>query len=374
LAADRALRLAFLGNPNAVHLRRWLRFFAARGHEVVLLDGFGFEIAPGLDERIRVERYDARGSVRLPLLQSLHSRRTLRRLLAQLDPDVVHAHYLRRYGHQAGIAGHHPYVISTWGSDVLLASPRRRGRWWDWLSLRRADLVTAVSPYMRDAAIRAGARPERVEIVQFGVDMARFAPAPVPRDTLARLGIGERPYILSPRAIRPLYRHETVIDAVATLPTEVGLVMTGLGADPDYLGQLRARIAANGLAERVSVLDVVPDEDLPALYRAARVVVSVPASDSFPISLLEAMACGTPIVAGDLPAVTSMLRDVTPDSIVPTGDPSALAAALRRALDLPDDERRRLGAALRESIGFADYEANMRRMEDLYRGLAGRGS
>jgi L-malate glycosyltransferase len=375
VASTAPLRLAYLGNPNAVHLRRWLGYFADHGHEVHLLDGFGFEIAPGLNERIRVERYDARGRLRIPLAPTLHSRRALRRLLDRLQPDVVHAHYLRRYGYQAGIAGYHPYVISTWGSDVLLRSPTSwRGRWWDWLTLSRADLVTGVSDHMRAAAIRAGARPERVEIIQFGVDMQRFSPAAVPPETLARLGIGDRPFVLSPRAIRPLYRHETVIGAFAQLPADYDLVMTGLGADPAYLARLRSQIAESGVTDRVTVLGEVPDEDLPALYRAARVVVSVPASDSFPISLLEAMACGTPIVAGDLPAVVSVLRDVSAESIVPSGDVAALATALRRALELGEVERARLVGVLRSSVAYADYDTNMRHMEDLYRALASRRS
>jgi L-malate glycosyltransferase len=369
--SEQRLRLAFLGNPNAVHLRRWLAFFAGRGHEVFLLDGFGFEIAPGLDQRIRIERYDARGRLRIPLVPSLHSRRVLRHLLGRLRPDVLHAHYLGRYGHQAGLAGFHPYVISTWGSDVLRArAVSRRGRWLGRRTLRHADLVTAVSGHMRSAAIEAGARPDRIEIVQFGVDLKRFSPGRVPNETLRRLGLAERPFVFSPRGIRPLYRHERIIDALARLPDRFGLVMTGHGADGDYLGRLERQMAELGVADRIQILYGISDEDLPDLYRAARVVVSVPESDSFPISLLEAMACSTPVVAGDLPALREVLEPVAPESLVPDSDAGALVIALRRALTMPDHERRSLGERLRSHVSYADYETNMLRMEQLYGRLA----
>nr|MBA2265994.1 glycosyltransferase [Chloroflexota bacterium] len=160
-AADR-LSLAFIGNPGHILVRRWVTFFARRGHEVAVLEGFGNGTSAELGEGIRVIRYDARGTIRLPFASALHARRVVRRILRDLDPDVVHAHTVRPYGWQAGLAGHHPYVVSTWGSDVLMPLPGWRARFWQRRTLSRADLVTAVSPYMRDAAIRDGARADRV--------------------------------------------------------------------------------------------------------------------------------------------------------------------------------------------------------------------
>jgi L-malate glycosyltransferase len=365
------LRLAFVGNPNSVHLRRWLAFFARRGHEVHLLDGFGFDIEPGLENGIETHRYSARGRIRIPLWPSMHSRRVLGRLLQRLRPDVVHGHFVTRYGHQVGLAGYHPYVISAWGSDVLLEAGRSwRSRWLTRLTLRRADLVTAVSNYVRAAAVAAGARPDRIEIVQHGIDLDRFSPGTASAETLRRLGLGERPFILSPRAMRPLYRQEMIIQAFARLPDGFGLVMTARGADPEYRSRLERQAADRGVAHRVQIIDGVSEADLPELYRAARVVVSVPQSDSFPISLLEAMACATPVVAGDLPAVREVLEGVTPESLVPSADVGALTSALGRTLELSESERSAIGSRLRSRVAYADYETNMLRMEELYLRLA----
>lgn len=362
------MRLAFIGDPNSVHVRRWMAFFLDRGHEIFLLEGFGAEIRPGLDPRVRVERYQAHGRYRLPLLSLIQTRRNLRRALDRIRPDVLHAHFVRRYGWQAGLAGFHPLVVSGWGSDVLVGSLRTwRVRWRDRQTLRAADLVTVVSPFMRDAIIANGARAERVELVHHGVDTARFTPGPAKHELA-----GHR-VILSPRAIRPLYRHETVIAAFATLAEDTVLVMSALDADPVYLGRLREQMRDLGVTERVRVLDRIGEEDLPGHYRSASVVVSVPESDSFPVTLLEAMACGTPIVAGDLPPIRAVLEPLAPETLVPIGDPAALAAAITRTLDLNPPARDALASVLREHVvRTADYEANMSRMEELYRRLVDR--
>lgn len=360
---DRPLRLAFVANPTHVLVERWLNFFARRGHEVTVLDGFGFPDPRGLDERVRVIRYDARGTIQLPLAPTLHARRTLRRLLAELRPDVVHAHSLKRYGWQVGVAGWHPYIISTWGSDVLLPPAGPQARFWNRWTMHRADLVTAVSHVMRQAAIRAGARAERVVQVHFGVDTVRFSPAA----TTARAGT---PLVFSPRAIKPIYNHETILTAFAELDTDVRMVMTGRNADAAHLEAMTRRMAELGIRERVEIVDDISDDAMLSLYRSATVVVSVPLSDSFPISLLEAMACGTPVVAGDLPAVRAGLEDVVPDWIVPTRSVDAVTAALRRAIAMEPSERARIGEALRQRALESDHEANMLRMETLYRNLA----
>lgn len=367
------LRLAFIGNPTSVHLQRWVNFFADHGHRVWVLDGFAAPPTTGLHPLVELVRYDAWGRIRLPGIPVLHARRELRRILRELKPDVLHAHSVKRYGWQAALAGFHPYVISTWGSDVLLRGESWRSRFWHRRALSRADLVTAVSSYMSDAAMAAGARRDRVVEIQFGVDTRRFTPADVPASTLERLGVHAAPFVLSPRGMRPLYNHETITAAFATLGTPHQLVMTGRNADAEYLERLLAELARQGAAERVRVIDDVSDDDMLVLYQSAGVVVSAPVSDSFPITLLEAMACGTPIVAGDLPPVRAVLEDLVPEALVPTFDMAEMAAAMRRALELTPDARHRLAMALRERVvATADYETNMLRMEELYRGLAAR--
>ena len=367
---ERPLRLGFLAEPNSVHTRRWIGWFARAGHEVHLIDPFDARIDAGLPPEIIVHRLDPPAGP--PVIGLVRRRRMLRAAMERIGIEVLHAQFIRRYGWQGALSGFHPLVVSPWGSDLLQVRRRSlRTRWWNCFALRSADLVTVSSEGMRAAAIGAGARAERIELVHHGVDTTRFSPASAGRD--------RPPRILSVRAIGPLYRQETVIDAVARLADDglrPELVMSRLGANAAYLAHLEERARERGIADQLIILDAVSHDELPALYQSGDVLVSIPETDSFPVTLLEAMACGLPAVVSDLPAVTPVYGQIDPiaaELIVPVGDASATAIALRRALRLEDDERARLGARLRDFVvATADYDAHMARMEGLYQGLAGR--
>jgi glycosyltransferase involved in cell wall biosynthesis len=368
--SGRPIRLAFLGDPNSVHVRRWLAYFVEHGHEVTLLEGFGTEVEPGLDARIRVERFRA-GRSRIPGLGGWRTRRSLRAALERVGAELLHAHFVRRYGWQAAASSFHPLVVSGWGSDVLVKRLRTwRVRWRDRWTLRGADLVTVTNAFMRDAIVANGARRARVALVQHGVDTSRFHPGPADAGILDRHGLGGNRIVLSHRAIRPLYRHDVVLSAFAVATDDAILAMSALGADPRTLDEVRRRASELGIANRVLILDRIGPEELPDVYRAAAVVVSVPESDSFSVTLQEAMASGVPLVVGDLPPTRAVLAEVSPQSLVPIGDVEATAIALRRALEASPDDRERTAVAMRAwAVREADYEANMSRMETLYRGL-----
>lgn len=371
--SDRPLRLAYVGDPNSIHVRRWMTFFAERGHGVTLLEGFGAAIEPGLDERIGVERFTAARS-RIPGIGARRTGAALRAVLARVGPDILHAHFVRRFGWQAASAGFHPFVLSGWGSDVLVKGLRtRRVRWRDRRALSAADLVTVTNAFMRDAIVANGAEASRVALVQHGVDTDRFKPGAGGEAFRSALGIGTAPLVLSPRAIRPLYRHETVLAAFAAATNDAILVMSALDADPVTLASVHRQAGELGIADRVRILDRIAADQLPDAYRAAAVVVSVPQSDSFPVTLQEAMSSGVPLVVGDLPPTRAVLDPLLPEALVPIGDVAATSARLRQTLSLDAAARERVASILRGwAVREADYATNMRRMERLYRELLGR--
>ena len=179
--------------------------------------------------------------------------------------------------------------------------------------------------------------------------------------------------MFSPRAIAPNYRPDVVVDAFAALPASLTLVMTTRSADAETLAATRERIERHGLGDRVVLLpEPVDDETMLALFRSAEAVVSVPESDAVSISVLEAMACGRPVVASDLPGTREHLGAAAPELIVPAGDASATADALRAVLEMPPGARDELGGRLRAAvISRADRRRSVDHMDALYRRLAG---
>ena len=373
--AEDRLKIAFLGDPSSIHMRRWVNYFAGRGHAVTLLMPADLPVDPGLAPSVavvRFTRFSARG--RFPPASFLRARRSLRRALAQVRPDILNAHYLTANGWHAWISGFHPYVLTLWGSDVFLTPGASRDFGaYARLAIRAADMVMVNSEALRRGALGLGAAPDRTEMVQWGVDLTRFLPGPDPAALRARLGFQGRRVVLSPRGLAPIYRQNVVVEAFATLPQDVVLLLTARNPFPQDLEAIRGKIDELGLSDRVVIQAGISDAEMPDYYRLADVVVSIPVSDSTSAAILESLASGLAVVAADLPSVREWLHDLDPALLVPADDPASTAAALARALDRDPKEKALMGRRARAVVEERADEAKcLARVEALYLRLAGR--
>jgi glycosyltransferase involved in cell wall biosynthesis len=365
-AAER-MTLAYLGDPNSVHVRRWLAYFADRGHAVHLLTSTGEAVHEPLDPRIHLHPFRAWPRLRIPGASRFVTSVSLRLVLRQIRPDVLHAHYLSRYGWAARMSGFRPYVVTVWGSDVLASPMKPSAATWARRTLSGAALVTGVSMDLLRAAVELGAKPNLTRVVQFGVDPERFTPGPAPADLRQRLDLEGRRVVLSPRGMSDLYRHEVAVQALAELPEDVVLVLIKWQSDPAYVAVLERVIADLELGHRVRFVPAIPHDQMADTYRLADVVVSLPRTDAFPVTALEAMACGIPIVMGDVPSALEGLGAVDPSGVVPGDDPAAVAAAVRARLELAPDARMDLGRRLRDAaIERGDVNRSLLAMERFY--------
>jgi glycosyltransferase involved in cell wall biosynthesis len=298
----------------------------------------------------------------------------MRAALRDIDPDVLHAHYLTGYGWLARIAGFHPYVVTTWGSDVYRTAPSSaKTRLFARMTLGSADLVTADSQDLAETSIRFGARRDRTRIVQFGVDTKAFAPGQAPAALREAFGLGDRRVIFSPRAITPTYRHEVLLRAMPRLPEDIVAVFVQFNAHAPTLANLEALAIELGVRGRVRFVDAISHADMPSYLRLADIVVSLPDTDGTPVSVLEAMAVGRPVVVTDLPSLREWLADIDPDALVPPGDPERVAEAIRMHLERDPAATALIAERARMRVTErADQDESLGRVERQYRALAER--
>jgi glycosyltransferase involved in cell wall biosynthesis len=201
-------------------------------------------------------------------------------------------------------------------------------------SVRRADVILADSQSTRSDVIELlRVDPGRVEVLYPGVE-ERFQP--VPKDALAavrrRYCLPER-FVLSLGTLQPRKNYERLIEAFALLRhearTEAKLVIVG-GLGWMYEGIAR-RVAELELSDEVLFPGYVSDEDLPALYSLADLFAFPSLYEGFGLPALEAMACGTPVVASNVSSLPEVVGDaaLTVDPL----DVSALAEAMSRSLN-----------------------------------------
>jgi glycosyltransferase involved in cell wall biosynthesis len=222
-------------------------------------------------------------------------------------------------------------------------------------SARAADHVIAISRATRDDLVRhAGVRPDKVTVIYHGLS-ERFRPIADPAivgAARARYGIGER-YFLYLGTLQPRKNLERLIEAFAEVlkrlsveTLERSTLQLVIAGKRGWLTEAIERRAAQlGLAGQVFFTGYVPDEDVPALLSGALAFAFPSLYEGFGMPVLEAMACGAPVLAAN----TSSLPEVAGDAallVAPT-DTAAIAAALMRLADEPvlRDELRKRGLA-----------------------------
>jgi glycosyltransferase involved in cell wall biosynthesis len=240
------------------------------------------------------------------------------------------------------------------------------------LSARLADRVIAVSETVaRDVRRYLPAAAPKLHVVREGVS-GRFAPAPDGAVAACRARYGlTRPYLLHVGRLDPGKNLRVLLLALATLRDQGlphDLVLAGpSGWKHDGFYRLLRDL---GLSDRVKALGYVPDEEMAALYSGADVFVFPSLYEGFGLPPLEAMACGTPVVASSRSAMPEVLGDAA--LLVEPQDVSAVTGAVRRVLEDGALRSRLREAGLQRAAGYS-WEAAARATVEVYRRAAGEG-
>ncbi len=234
-----------------------------------------------------------------------------------------------------------PWKADQLGTGYLVST------WAERLAVERADRVIAVSAQMRaDILANFRVEPERVVVLHNGVDAEAFTRTER-RDALDRHGVRE-PYALFVGRISEQKGIFQLLDAARQLPEGVQLVLCASSPDtPELLTRLQTAVSGRPQIRWVNAM--LPVEEVVQLYSHAAVFVCPSIYEPFGIINLEAMACGTPVVASRVGGIPEVVQDGETGWLVEPGDPAALARALQAALADPA-RARRMGAAGRRRV------------------------
>ena len=249
--------------------------------------------------------------------------------------DAIDAHYFYPDGVAAVWLGRRfglPVVVTARGSDIgqipAYALPRRLIQG----AIAGSAAMITVSAALKDALVALGAPPDKVTVLRNGVDTALFHP-PVDREAARRaLGVSRKTLISVGLLIERKGHHHT-IQAMTQLP-DFDLMIAGEGPDRD---KLQAQIARLGLTDRVRLLGARPHAELPGLYGAADASVLASSREGWANVLLESMACGTPVVASNIPGNPEVVRTRAAGLIVRDNTPDGIAAGVRALFSPPPD-------------------------------------
>jgi len=261
--------------------------------------------------------------------------------------DVIHVHYSLPHATAALLAREitgTPYVVTLHGSDVTILGSDPAYLPVNSYAVQRADAVTAVSDFMRgEAYARLGITQEATVIPNF-VDPEVFSPVPCER---TERGDERDVVIIHISNFRPVKRIQDLIYAMSMVVKRAAnarLVLVGDGPERHDVERLIDRLDL-----RRNVLVTGFRSDVPHMLRCSDVLVLCSESESAPLTLLEGMSSGLPVVATSVGGIPEMVRDGFNGFLVPPKNPEALAAKL---IELNEDKQlgKRLGKAARRTV------------------------
>jgi glycosyltransferase involved in cell wall biosynthesis len=300
-----------------------------------------------------------------PLTLYRAMRRALRRIIdSGQEVDIIDAHYFYPDGVAAVWLAQEfdlPVVVTARGTDLSLipnfAIPRRMIQ----RAAAKADGLITVCDALRDSLVRLGVSAERIEVLRNGVDLDLFRP--IERvQARVRLGISRRT-LGSVGHLIERKGHHHVIQALVEMP-DTDLIIIGNGPERRSLETLASQL---GVHNRVRFLGSIDQIQLREVYNVLDALVLASSREGWANVLLEAMACGTPVVASPVWGTPEVVTEPEAGVLMPTIDAAGVVAAVKRLFETPPER----SATRRFAEGF-DWASTTRGQVALFREVLAR--
>lgn len=327
------MRVVLLSPASAIHSVRWANGLAQAGVEVHLIGIH--DSAHVLDPNVTVHRLPYSAPVGYAL--SAHQ---LKKLLRHIQPDLLNAHYATGYGLLARLSQFKPLLLSVWGSDVYdFPAHSAVHRWLLRGNLKAATAIGSTSHCMARQTARTYPHPHTF-ITPFGVDEVRFSPRQTSK-------VDDTVVIGTVKSLASRYGIDVLLRAYALVKQQLGgtvktrLEIWGTGPDAQALQGLAHQL---GISGNVVFRGWVAHDKVPEALHELDIYVALSRAESFGVAILEACACGKPVVVSDAEGPAEVTVSGKTGLVVPKDDPKSAADAMVKLI---------LNPSLRVAMGDA---------------------
>ncbi len=223
-------------------------------------------------------------------------------------------------------------------------------------AIREADGCICVSHFLKELALDHGADPTKTIVIHNAIDASRFFPGNK-QEVRAQLGLPLRlPIVVSIGHLILRKRHHVLVDAFSEVVKHYpGAHLVVIGSDsfaPNYARDLRRRVAARGLLESVRFAGNIPASEIGRWLQAADVFALGTQREGCCNAILEALACGLPVVTTPVGDNSYFVKEGENGYLVPVDDAPAMASAIVRALSISQWDPN----AISRSLGVGDWD------------------
>lgn len=355
------MKVCYLADINSIHTKKWCEFFKAKGHDISVIsltDGHmkGINV---YSLNLDLNKVQTRGVFyKLRYLFQIHR---VKKLIREINPDILHAHYATSYGLLGVLSNHHPFIISVWGSDVfefpnkgLISKNILK------YNLRKSDIVLSTSKIM--AMETKKYTNKHIEITPFGVDIDFFKP-------INRNHSSQNLVIGTVKSLEEKYGIEYLIKAFAILRKKYNNITLEIAGDGTQKIKLQELAQSLKVDKYIKFLGKISSDKVVEVFNKIDIAVFPSLQESFGVAAVEAQACGTPVIANDVGGLPEATKPNHSSILVSKENVEELSNAIEKLI-LDEKLRMTMGVNGRKFVeNNYNIEKNFENVEEIYNKL-----
>ena len=362
------MKVLLLSDAYSIHTIKWAKSLSKKEIEIAIfsLNCNENEVNPyqqnnSIKVYYCIDKNAKKRSSGFAKLSYLSALPALKKVIKEFKPDIVHAHYASSYGLLGALADFHPFIISVWGSDVFdFPNISFLHKVIIKYNLSKADKILSTSKVM---AIETNKYTDKkVVVTPFGIDLDKFKPVKV--NTL----FDKNDIVIGTvKTLEEKYGIEYLIKAFAIVKDKhkylpLKLLIVGAGSLSTALKKLTYDLGI----EKDTVFTGKIAHELVPFYDN---MLSVSNSESFGVAVIEASACGKPVVVSDVGGLPEVVKDGITGIVVPPRNPQKTAEAIEK-LVLDEKLCKQMGEDGRKRVAkFYDWNKNVEQMIEIYENI-----
>jgi glycosyltransferase involved in cell wall biosynthesis len=357
------MKILFLADPGSSHTIKWAKAIASRNNSIYILGLSPYREEDYENTSIQVKSLslsndnfdgESKGISKTKYLKLIPK---VKEVIAEFEPDLMHAHYASSYGLLGALTKFHPYAISVWGTEIYEFGEKSIiHRNLLKYNFKKADAVLSTS---RDMAIRTSKfTKKKVEITPFGIDTQHFTPQSTEHEGLV---------IGTVKSMERFYGIDLLIKAFAQLKgNDLTLKLVGDGTKTK---EYKTLVEELKLEDRVTFTGRIESDQIVQELNSMDIFVAASRAESFGVSILEASSCGIPVVSSNVGGLPEVVENGVTGFTVASEDIDALTLKIQELVD-SKELRLNMGSAGREFVqNTYEWEDCVSKMTNIYESL-----
>lgn len=364
------MKILLLANSASAHTQKWALGLASQGIDVGIfsLNPSEMNWCKGVNNISVLYQPSLSVNNKKVLTKLFYMRnvKKLKKVIVEFKPDIVHAHYATSYGMLGMLSKFKPFVVSVWGADVY-DFPKKSFLHKKTFSriVDSATQICSTSNCMKEEILLY--TNKSIEVVPFGVDVDSLKKLVIPDLSKDEITIG------TIKSLEPKYGIDYLIKAFALVVKQfpsrkLKLLIVG---DGSYKAEYVNLVSSLGISTLVNFTGKVPHAQVVDFLAKIDVFVSLSVldSESFGVSLVEAMAASKPIIASDVAGFKEVLGEETNGIIVPRRNEKAAADAIGKLINDSNLAKNKGVNAQQRAVKLYNWQSNINQMITIYEKL-----